>query len=115
MADSSATVSPAVVSVGVRPNAAVRGPEPAPPGPRTESRLSRPAPQPRRRSAAALAAVPLFAFTALCFGVPALAMLNGAFTAQDPTTGASRYTTANLSASLHGAYLTALVLQPCLV
>ncbi|MEU6019384.1 ABC transporter permease subunit [Streptomyces sp. NPDC047515] len=70
--------------------------------------MSRPAPQPRRRSAAALAAVPLLVFTALCFGIPALAMLNGAFTAKDPTTGASHYTTANLSASLQGAYLTAL-------
>ncbi|MFE7234876.1 ABC transporter permease [Streptomyces sp. NPDC002405] len=108
MADSSATVSPVDVPVGGGPNAAVRGPVPAPPGCRTESRLSRPASRPRRRSAAALAAVPLFAFTALCFGVPALAMLNGAFTAQDPTTGASHYTTANLSASLQGAYLTAL-------
>ncbi|MFF4828483.1 ABC transporter permease [Streptomyces sp. NPDC001312] len=108
MADSSATVSPVDVPVGGGPKAAVRGPVPGPPGARTESRLSRPAPQPRRGSAAALAVVPLLAFTALCFGVPALAMLNGAFTAQDPTTGASHYTTANLSASLQGAYLTAL-------
>lgn len=108
MADSSATVTPAVVPVGGGRDATVRGPEPAPPGPRLAFRLSRPAPRPRRRSAAALAAVPPLAFTGLCFGVPAPATLNGAFTAQDPTTGASHYTTANLSASLHGAYLTAL-------
>ncbi|MFF2813613.1 ABC transporter permease [Streptomyces sp. NPDC058000] len=63
----------------------------------------------RRRSMGWLAVVPLLAFAALSFGVPALAMLSGAFTAKDPATGASSYTTANLSASLHGAYLTSLL------
>jgi putative spermidine/putrescine transport system permease protein len=62
----------------------------------------------RRRFPAWLAVVPLLAFTALSFGVPALAMLNGAFTAKDPSGGASHYTTANMTASLGGAYLTAL-------
>lgn len=46
---------------------------------------------------------------AIAFGIPALAMLNGAFTVKDPATGATSYTTANLTASLHGAYLTALL------
>lgn len=46
---------------------------------------------------------------ALAFGIPALAMLNGAFTVKDPATGATSYTTANLTASLKGAYLTALL------
>ncbi|MEU8586103.1 ABC transporter permease subunit [Streptomyces sp. NPDC048664] len=62
----------------------------------------------RRRSFGALAVLPLLAFTAIAFGVPALAMLNGAFTATDQATGATSYTTANLTDSLHGAYLTAL-------
>lgn len=63
----------------------------------------------RRRSFGALAVLPLLAFTAIAFGVPALAMFNGAFTVKDPATGATSYTTANLTGSLHGAYLTALV------
>lgn len=46
---------------------------------------------------------------AVAFGVPALAMLNGAFTAKNQATGATSYTTANLTDSLQGAYLTALL------
>ncbi|MER6124491.1 ABC transporter permease subunit [Streptomyces sp. NPDC001795] len=65
--------------------------------------------QRRRRASGALAVVPLLAFTAIAFGIPALAMLNGAFTVKDQTTGATSYGTANLTASLHGAYLTALI------
>ena len=65
--------------------------------------------QRRRRASGALAVLPLLAFTAIAFGIPALAMLNGAFTVKDQTTGATTYSTANLTASLHGAYLTALV------
>lgn len=63
----------------------------------------------RRRRAEWLAVVPLLVFVAVAFGIPALAMLNGAFTVKDPATGATSYTTANLTASLHGAYLTALL------
>ncbi|MEU7056648.1 ABC transporter permease subunit [Streptomyces sp. NPDC046197] len=66
-------------------------------------------PKRRRRAPAWLAVVPLLAFTAIAFGLPALAMLNGAFTVKDQTTGATSYTTANLTTSLHGAYLTALL------
>ncbi|MDX3234784.1 ABC transporter permease subunit [Streptomyces sp. ME03-5709C] len=62
----------------------------------------------RRRSAGWLAVVPLLVFVAIGFGAPAVAMLNGAFTVKDPASGASSYTTANLTASLQGAYLTAL-------
>ena len=36
-------------------------------------------------------------------------MLDGAFTAKDPATGATSCTAANLTASLQGAYLTALL------
>ncbi|MEU1498624.1 ABC transporter permease subunit [Streptomyces sp. NPDC005732] len=65
--------------------------------------------QRRRRAAGPLAVLPLLAFVAVAFGIPALAMLNGAFTVKDQATGAASYTTANLTASLQGAYLTALV------
>ncbi|MEV6014272.1 MULTISPECIES: ABC transporter permease subunit [unclassified Streptomyces] len=64
--------------------------------------------QRRRRATGPLAVLPLLVFVAVSFGVPALAMLNGAFTVKDPATGASSYTTANLTGSFHGAYLTAL-------
>ena len=67
------------------------------------------APQRRRRAPGWLAVVPLLVVTAIAFGVPALAMLNGAFTAKDPASGATSYTTANLTDSLQGAYLTALL------
>ena len=63
----------------------------------------------RRRALGWLAVVPLLAFTAVAFGLPALAMLDGAFTAKDQATGATSYTTGNLTASLQGAYLTALL------
>ncbi|MEU9734662.1 ABC transporter permease subunit [Streptomyces sp. NPDC048002] len=59
----------------------------------------------RRHVPGGLAVVPLLAFTAVAFGLPAWAVLNGALTAKD--TGA--YTTANLTGSLQGAYLTALL------
>ncbi|MFI0827505.1 ABC transporter permease [Streptomyces roseolus] len=62
-----------------------------------------------RRAPAWLATVPLLAFTAVAFGVPAAAMLGGALTVDDPATGASAYGTGNLTASLQGAYLTALL------
>ncbi|MFJ4370077.1 ABC transporter permease [Streptomyces chartreusis] len=69
------------------------------------------APLKRRRRAVGgwLAVLPLLVFTALAFGLPALAMLNGAFTVKDPATGASSYTADNLTNSLQGAYLTALL------
>jgi putative spermidine/putrescine transport system permease protein len=63
----------------------------------------------RGRTAGRLAVVPLLTFVAIAFGIPALAMLNGAFTVKDQVTGATSYSTANLADSLHGAYLTALV------
>ncbi|MFD9461644.1 ABC transporter permease [Streptomyces sp. NPDC060027] len=63
----------------------------------------------RRRAPDWLAVVPLLAFVVIAFGIPALAMLNGAFTVKDQATGASSYTTANLTGSFRGAYLTALI------
>ncbi|MFJ3191912.1 ABC transporter permease [Streptomyces griseoviridis] len=70
--------------------------------------VSAASPKQRRRAPGWLAVVPLLAFTAVAFGVPALAMLNGAFTVKDQATGATSYSTANMTASLDGAYLTAL-------
>ncbi|MEU8762241.1 ABC transporter permease subunit [Streptomyces sp. NPDC048659] len=78
----------------------------------TSGRRRGPAPgaRPRRRRAPAwLAVLPLLAFTALAFGVPALAMLGGAFTVDDPAGGPASYGTGNLATSLQGAYLTALL------
>ncbi|MEV6946629.1 ABC transporter permease subunit [Streptomyces sp. NPDC051172] len=63
----------------------------------------------RRRVPGWLAVVPLLVFVAVAFGVPAIAMLNGAFSVKDQATGASSYSTENLTASLQGAYLTALL------
>ncbi|MCW2859499.1 MAG: transporter permease [Actinoallomurus sp.] len=63
----------------------------------------------RRRSAGWVPVLPLLVFVVLSFGVPVLAMLNGAFTVKDPTGGADSYSSANFTASLHGAYLTALL------
>lgn len=63
----------------------------------------------RRRAPGWLAVLPLLVFVAIAFGIPALAMLNGAFTVKDQTTGATSYTTANLTDSLQGAYFTALI------
>ena len=63
----------------------------------------------RRRAPGWLAVLPLLVFVAVAFGVPALAMLDGAFTVKNQATGATSYTTANLTDSLQGAYLTALI------
>ena len=63
----------------------------------------------RPRPGGLLAVLPLLAFVAIAFGLPAVAMLNGAFTVKDPATGATSYTTANMTASVQGAYLTAML------
>ncbi|WP_427923696.1 ABC transporter permease [Streptomyces sp. cg40] len=63
----------------------------------------------RRRVPGWIAVLPLLVFVAVAFGVPAIAMLNGAFTVKNQTTGATSYSTANLTDSLQGAYFTALV------
>ncbi|MFD9565034.1 ABC transporter permease [Streptomyces sp. NPDC059994] len=63
--------------------------------------------RPRRRGLRApgswLAALPLLAFVALAFGLPAVAMFNGALTVS------GSYGLGNLDQSLHGAYRTALL------
>ncbi|UUU20657.1 ABC transporter permease [Streptomyces sp. DSM 40750] len=63
----------------------------------------------RPRPGGWLAVLPLLAFVAVAFGLPAVAMLNGAFTVKDQATGATSYTTANMTASVQGAYLTAML------
>nr|WP_202500059.1 ABC transporter permease subunit [Streptomyces sp. SID5476] len=63
----------------------------------------------RPRPGGWLAVLPLLVFVAVAFGLPALAMLNGAFTVKDQATGATSYTTANMTASVQGAYLTAML------
>ncbi|MGW2564045.1 ABC transporter permease [Streptomyces sp. NPDC001514] len=57
----------------------------------------------RRRSWAWLSALPLFLVVAVAFGLPALAMADGAFTIDDS------YGLGNLSRSVDGAYRTALL------
>ncbi|ANS63704.1 ABC transporter [Streptomyces lincolnensis] len=77
--------------------------------PRADTATAAGAKRRRRRAPGWLAVVPLLAFTAIAFGLPALAMLDGAFSVKDPATGAGSYSTANLTDSLQGAYLTALL------
>ncbi|MEV7967187.1 ABC transporter permease [Sphaerisporangium sp. NPDC088356] len=57
----------------------------------------------RTRSKGWTAALPLLLFVGLAFGIPAVALLGGAFTSD------GSLSTANLTASLQGAYLTALL------
>ncbi|MEU6183737.1 ABC transporter permease [Streptomyces coeruleorubidus] len=63
----------------------------------------------RGRAPGLLAVLPLLAFTAIAFGLPALAMLNGAFTVKDQATGAASHSLASMTTSLQGPYLTALL------
>ncbi|MGO4460650.1 ABC transporter permease [Streptomyces sp. M-16] len=56
-----------------------------------------------------LAALPLIAFTGLCFGLPLGAIAFGAVTRTDPVTGATRVTGEHLARSLQGPYLGSLI------
>ncbi|ATZ28452.1 ABC transporter permease [Streptomyces lavendulae] len=56
-----------------------------------------------------LAALPLIAFTGLCFGLPLGAIAFGAVTRTDPVTGATGLTGEHLARSLQGPYLDSLV------
>ncbi|RKE21719.1 ABC transporter permease subunit [Streptomyces sp. TLI_171] len=92
------------------PAAAETSGGPGAPGPVTSS----PAPPPvgRRllRGGSWLATVPLLAFFLIGFGLPAVAIVTGAFTvSSDAETGAGAFTTANLTDSVQGAYWTALL------
>ncbi len=57
-----------------------------------------------------LATLPLLVFFAIAFGLPAIAIAIGAFTlSPDAPTGAGTFTTSNMTASVQGAYSTALL------
>ncbi|MCY0925446.1 ABC transporter permease subunit [Streptomyces sp. H27-H1] len=56
-----------------------------------------------------LAALPLLAFTGLCFGVPLGAIAFGAVTRTDPVSGATEPTGEHLARSLQGPYLGSLI------
>ncbi|MEU8497190.1 ABC transporter permease subunit [Streptomyces lavendulae] len=56
-----------------------------------------------------LAALPLIAFTGLCFGLPLGVIAFGAVTRTDPVTGATGLTGEHLARSLQGPYLDSLV------
>ncbi|BFV56755.1 ABC transporter permease subunit [Kitasatospora sp. CMC57] len=63
----------------------------------------------RRLGGSWLATVPLLLFFLVGFGLPAVAILIGAFTTSgDAESGAGQFTTANLTDSVQGAYRTAL-------
>ncbi len=62
----------------------------------------------RRAAGGTLAALPLLLFMAVAFGLPAVAILSGAFTTSADAPGGVHATLTNLSAATHGAYLTAL-------
>ncbi|MDR3033521.1 ABC transporter permease subunit [Kitasatospora sp. NRRL B-11411] len=82
---------------------------PGAPGAATASPTPRPARR-RPRGGAWLATVPLLAFFLIGFGLPAVAIVTGAFTvSSDAETGAGSFTTANLTDSVQGAYWTALL------
>ncbi|GAA2123141.1 ABC transporter permease subunit [Kitasatospora saccharophila] len=82
---------------------------PGAPGTATASPAPRPARR-RPRGGAWLATVPLLAFFLVGFGLPAVAIVTGAFTvSSDAETGAGSFTTANLTDSVQGAYWTALL------
>ncbi|WP_035841853.1 ABC transporter permease [Kitasatospora azatica] len=76
---------------------------PTAPGTAAHARRRRP------RGGAWLATVPLLAFFAIGFGLPALAILIGAFTtSSDAPDGGGTFTTGNVTHSLQGAYATSL-------
>jgi len=62
----------------------------------------------RRAAAGRIAVLPLLIFVAVAFGIPALAMAYGAFTTYEPGHPTS-YTGGNLTSSLSGGYLDALL------
>ena len=71
---------------------------------------SKPAGRRLLRGKSWLATVPLLVFFLIGFGLPAVAIVTGAFTvSNDAETGAGTFTTANVTDSVQGAYWTALV------
>jgi len=62
----------------------------------------------RPRAGGGLAVLPLIVFVAVVFGLPAFAIVTGAFKTAPGAPGGVHWTTANLTASVQGAYRTAL-------
>lgn len=62
----------------------------------------------RPRSLGWLAVLPLIAFVLVVFGLPAFAIVTGAFKTAPGAPGGVHWTTGNITQSVHGAYLTAL-------
>ncbi|MCU7822354.1 ABC transporter permease [Kitasatospora sp. DSM 101779] len=92
--------APAAADPSGGPGAVAAGP--ATPPPATRAR--------RLRGGSWLAALPLLAFFAIGFGLPAIAIATGAFTlSSDAEAGAGSFTTANVTDSVQGAYWTALL------
>ncbi|WP_199847227.1 ABC transporter permease [Kitasatospora fiedleri] len=94
------------------PTPAAADPSGGPGAPGTATASPTPPPVRRRplRGGSWLATVPLLAFFLVGFGLPAVAIVTGAFTvSSDAESGAGSFTTANLTDSVQGAYWTALV------
>ncbi|MEV7177926.1 ABC transporter permease subunit [Kitasatospora sp. NPDC093679] len=92
--------APAAADPSGGPGAVAAGPATPPPAPRAR----------RLRGGSWPAALPLLAFFAIGFGLPAIAIATGAFTlSSDAGTGAGSFTTANVTDSVQGAYWTALL------
>ncbi|UUU43618.1 ABC transporter permease [Streptomyces sp. NBC_00162] len=77
--------------------------------PTTPSRTAGGTSRRRRGPRTWLAALPLLAFTGLCFGLPLGAIAFGAVTRTDPADGATRLTGEHLARSLQGPYLGSLI------
>lgn len=71
--------------------------------------LAPPSRRHRRTPGGWLAVLPLLLFVAVAFGLPALAIAIGAFTTSDDAPGGAGWTGDNMTLSVHGAYLTALL------
>ncbi|RAJ44151.1 putative spermidine/putrescine transport system permease protein [Kitasatospora sp. SolWspMP-SS2h] len=94
------------------PTPAAADPSGGPGAPGAATAPPTPPPVRRRplRGGSWLATVPLLAFFLVGFGLPAVAIVTGAFTlSSDAESGAGSFTTANLTDSVQGAYWTALV------
>lgn len=92
------------------PAPAAADPSGGPAAPASSSPVVAPARRRRRPAGPWTAALPLLAFFAVGFGLPAVAIVTGAFTlSPDAGSGAGSFTTANLTDSVQGAYRTALL------
>ncbi|GJF30807.1 ABC transporter permease [Kitasatospora sp. NE20-6] len=104
--------TPVPTPAATLPGGGPAAPAPGSPAPTPASTPAPTAGRRRRRTPAGpwTAALPLLAFFAIGFGLPAVAIVTGAFTlSSDAESGAGSLTTANLTDSVQGAYRTALL------